>query len=76
MNKKYVITGATFICLGIILGAFGAHALKKSLGFDEINSFDQSEKESNLVNEAKRSKERVKFIQNNLRLASMQMSLW
>ncbi|MDA9986850.1 DUF423 domain-containing protein [Crocinitomicaceae bacterium] len=40
MNKKYVITGAIFICLGIILGAFGAHALKKSLGFDEINSFE------------------------------------
>ena len=40
MNKKTVITGAILIVVAIILGAFGAHALKKVLDFDQLNSFE------------------------------------
>jgi uncharacterized membrane protein YgdD (TMEM256/DUF423 family) len=32
--------GAVFICLGITLGAFGAHSLKGILTYDELNSFE------------------------------------
>ena len=28
MNKAYIVTGAVFICLGILLGAFGAHSFE------------------------------------------------
>lgn len=40
MNKKVVITGAVFIVVAIILGAFGAHALKEVLLPDELTSFE------------------------------------
>ena len=40
MNKTYAILGAILICLGIILGAFGAHSLKDILTLDELNSFE------------------------------------
>tara|TARA_B100000768_G_scaffold114360_1_gene105868 strand:+ start:499 stop:876 length:378 start_codon:yes stop_codon:yes gene_type:complete len=40
MDKMYAILGSIFICLGIILGAFGAHSLKGILTFDELNSFE------------------------------------
>lgn len=40
MNKKTVITGAILIVVAIVLGAFGAHALKKVLDFDQLNSFE------------------------------------
>jgi uncharacterized membrane protein YgdD (TMEM256/DUF423 family) len=35
MDKKIISTGAIFGMLAIILGAFGAHALKKVLSIDE-----------------------------------------
>ena len=31
MKKKYIITGIVLITLSIMLGAFGAHGLKKVL---------------------------------------------
>lgn len=34
MDRKLIITGMIFILLGIILGAFGAHGLKKALADD------------------------------------------
>ena len=40
MNKTYIITGATFIFLGIVLGAFGAHSLKTILNPSELLSFE------------------------------------
>jgi uncharacterized membrane protein YgdD (TMEM256/DUF423 family) len=40
MNKTYVVTGAIFICLGIILGAFGAHSLKGILDSTDLNAFE------------------------------------
>ena len=40
MNKTYVVTGAIFICLGIILGAFGAHCLKGILDSTELNALE------------------------------------
>jgi len=40
MNKTYIATGATFICLGIVLGAFGAHSLKVILNPGELLSFE------------------------------------
>ena len=40
MNKTYIATGATFICLGIVLGAFGAHSLKTILNPSELLSFE------------------------------------
>lgn len=40
MNKKILISGAIFGMLAIILGAFGAHALKKVLSVDQLNSFE------------------------------------
>lgn len=35
-----VITGAVLIVLGIIFGAFGAHALKQVLNTEELQSFE------------------------------------
>ena len=32
MQQKYILSGSLFIMIGVILGAFGAHALKESLG--------------------------------------------
>ena len=40
MERKIIITGAIFGMLAIILGAFGAHALKKVLDPDLFSSFD------------------------------------
>lgn len=40
MNKAYTVTGAVFICLGILLGAFGAHSLKAILTPHELLSFE------------------------------------
>ncbi len=39
-NNCAIITGATFGLLAIILGAFGAHALKKILSADKLASFE------------------------------------
>lgn len=40
INNCVIITGATFGLLAIILGAFGAHALKKVLSADKLASFE------------------------------------
>ena len=40
MDKKIITTGAIFGMLAIILGAFGAHALKKILSEKQLHSFD------------------------------------
>jgi uncharacterized membrane protein YgdD (TMEM256/DUF423 family) len=40
MNKKIVVTGAVLILIGIILGAFGAHSLKKVVDASQVLSFE------------------------------------
>ena len=40
MDKKIISTGAIFGMLAIILGAFGAHALKKVLPIEELSTFE------------------------------------
>lgn len=40
MEKKIISTGAIFGMIAIILGAFGAHALKKVLTIDELATFE------------------------------------
>ncbi len=40
MNKKILLTATIFGMLAIILGAFGAHALKKTLSIDQLSSFE------------------------------------
>jgi uncharacterized membrane protein YgdD (TMEM256/DUF423 family) len=40
MDKKIISTGAVFGMLAIILGAFGAHALKKVLSIEELTTFE------------------------------------
>ena len=40
MDKKIISTGAIFGMIAIILGAFGAHALKKVLSVDELSTFE------------------------------------
>lgn len=40
MNKKTVITGLVLITIAIILGAFGAHGLKKIISPEKISSFE------------------------------------
>lgn len=40
MDKKIISTGAIFGMLAIILGAFGAHALKKVLSLEELSTFE------------------------------------
>ena len=40
MEKKILLTACVLGFLAIILGAFGAHALKKSLSPDQLNSFE------------------------------------
>ncbi|WP_026904031.1 DUF423 domain-containing protein [Pedobacter glucosidilyticus] len=37
MNKRIIITAAFFGALAVILGAFGAHALKKILSVDSLD---------------------------------------
>jgi len=40
MNKTILATGLIFGVLAVILGAFGAHGLKKVIGPDDINTFE------------------------------------
>ena len=40
MDKKIISTGAFFGMIAIILGAFGAHALKKVLSIEELSTFE------------------------------------
>lgn len=40
MDKKIIVTAAFFGMTAIILGAFGAHALKKLLDVSELNTFE------------------------------------
>ncbi len=40
MDKKILITALSFGFISIVLGAFGAHALKKVLTVDQLNSFE------------------------------------
>lgn len=40
MDKKIISTGAVFGMLAIILGAFGAHALKKVLSLEQLSTFE------------------------------------
>jgi uncharacterized membrane protein YgdD (TMEM256/DUF423 family) len=40
MDKKLISTGALFGMIAIILGAFGAHALKKVLSLDQLSTFE------------------------------------
>ncbi len=40
MNRTSVITGIILIVIAIILGAFGAHALKEKLEVAQLNSFE------------------------------------
>lgn len=39
-QQTFIITGAFLGMLAIILGAFGAHALKKTLSEDQLKSFE------------------------------------
>ena len=40
MNRTSVISGIILIVIAIILGAFGAHALKEKLEVTQLNSFE------------------------------------
>lgn len=40
MDKKLIATGAIFGMIAIILGAFGAHALKKVLTIEQLSTFE------------------------------------
>ena len=40
MDKKIISTGAILGMIAIILGAFGAHALKKVLSMEELSTFE------------------------------------
>ena len=40
MEKKIILTALCFGFVSIILGAFGAHALKKVLDTDQLSSFE------------------------------------
>lgn len=40
MKRRIVLTGAFIGMLAIILGAFGAHLLKKYLSVEELNTFE------------------------------------
>ena len=40
MDKKIISTGAVFGMIAIILGAFGAHALKKVLSLEQLATFE------------------------------------
>jgi uncharacterized membrane protein YgdD (TMEM256/DUF423 family) len=40
MKRKIVLTGVFIGMLAIILGAFGAHLLKKWLSVDQLNTFE------------------------------------
>ena len=40
MDKKIILTALFFGFISIVLGAFGAHALKKVLSIDQLSSFE------------------------------------
>ncbi len=40
MNKRIMISSLFLFILAIILGAFGAHGLKKYLNIEELNTFE------------------------------------
>jgi uncharacterized membrane protein YgdD (TMEM256/DUF423 family) len=40
MDKKIISTGAILGMVAIILGAFGAHALKKALSIEQLSTFE------------------------------------
>lgn len=40
MNKKLITTAAILGIIAIVLGAFGAHALKKVLSVEELATFE------------------------------------
>ena len=40
MEKRFVIIGSILFCFAIILGAFGAHALKEIISEQKLNSFE------------------------------------
>lgn len=40
MNKQIVLTGATLICLAILIGAFGAHAVRERISADLLHSWE------------------------------------
>jgi uncharacterized membrane protein YgdD (TMEM256/DUF423 family) len=40
MKKNFIITGAIMAALAVILGAFGAHALKAILTPDQLQTFE------------------------------------
>ena len=40
MDKKIISTGAILGMLAIVLGAFGAHALKKVLSIEQLTTFE------------------------------------
>jgi uncharacterized membrane protein YgdD (TMEM256/DUF423 family) len=40
MNNKTVFTGALLCVIGIVLGAFGAHALKSLISVERLQSFE------------------------------------
>jgi uncharacterized membrane protein YgdD (TMEM256/DUF423 family) len=40
MEKRFVVTGSILFCLAIILGAFGAHALKNLIPETKLDSFE------------------------------------
>jgi uncharacterized membrane protein YgdD (TMEM256/DUF423 family) len=40
MDRKILSTASIFGLIAIVLGAFGAHALKKVLDFQELNTFE------------------------------------
>lgn len=40
MDKKIISTGVIFGMIAIILGAFGAHALKKLLSIEQLSTFE------------------------------------
>ncbi len=40
MDKKIISTGAILGMIAIILGAFGAHALKKALSIEQLSTFE------------------------------------
>lgn len=40
MNRKFLIAGAIFGLLAVILGAFAAHGLKGAISSESLNSFE------------------------------------
>lgn len=40
MNKRLLVTGSILGLLGVIIGAFAAHGLEKTLGVEELSTFE------------------------------------